>query len=124
MVKLKLRGMRAVYDEIITQTGKRGHAPEWVVGDLLTAQLAEVESRTTAYSMSNAKLSVLKTLAEFDLITSPVNAAMVRDLYRGNFLTERGADRRHGLRQNASGHCRRGELRAGARGTGALLQRG
>lgn len=88
MVKLKLRGMRAAYDEIITQAGKRGHAPERVVGDLLAAQLADVESRATAYRMGNAKFPVLKTLTEFDLTASPVNAAMVRDLHQGNFLTD------------------------------------
>ncbi|GJD98088.1 hypothetical protein [Methylobacterium iners] len=64
MVKLKLRRMRAAYDEIITQAGKRGHAPERVVGDLLAAQLADVESRATAYCMGNAKFPVLKTLAD------------------------------------------------------------
>ncbi len=88
MVKLKLRGMRAAYDEIITQAGKRGHAPERVVGDLLAAQLADVESRATAYRMGNAKFPVLKTLTEFDLTASPVNAAVVRDLHQGNFLTD------------------------------------
>jgi hypothetical protein len=30
MVKLKLRGMRAAYDEVITAAVKRGHAPEQV----------------------------------------------------------------------------------------------
>ncbi|UYW24987.1 ATP-binding protein [Methylorubrum extorquens] len=88
MIKLKLRGMSAAYDEIITQAGKRGHAPERAVGDLLAAQLADVESRATAYRMGNAKFPVLKTLAKFDLTASPVNAAMVRDLHQGNFLTD------------------------------------
>lgn len=80
--------MRAAYDEIITQAGKRGHAPERVVGDLLAAQLADVESRATAYRMGNAKFPVLKTPAEFDLTASPVNAAMVRDLHQSNCLTD------------------------------------
>ncbi|MDN3627805.1 ATPase, partial [Methylobacterium isbiliense] len=51
MVRLKLRGMRAAYDEVTTQAAKRGHAPERVVGELLAAQLADVESRATAYRM-------------------------------------------------------------------------
>lgn len=88
IVKLKLRGMRAAYDEIITQAGKRGHAPERVIGDLLTAQLADVESRATASRMTNAKFPVAKTLAEFDLTASPVNAATVRDLHQGYFLSD------------------------------------
>lgn len=81
MVKLKLRGTRAAYDEVITQAGKRGHAPKRVIGELLAAQLADVESRAMAYRMGNAKFPVMKTLAEFDLAISPVNAAVVRDLH-------------------------------------------
>ena len=37
MVKLKLRGMRAAYDEVITLAAKRHHSPEQVVGQLLAA---------------------------------------------------------------------------------------
>ncbi|MDR7038318.1 DNA replication protein DnaC [Methylobacterium sp. BE186] len=88
MVKLKLRGMRAAYDEVITAAAKRGHAPERVVGDLLAVQLADVQSRATAYRMANAKFPVLKTLSEFDLASTPINAALVRDLHQGNFLTD------------------------------------
>lgn len=51
-----------------------------LIGELLAAQLADVESRATAYRMGNAKFLVMKTLAEFELATSPVNAAAVRDL--------------------------------------------
>ena len=63
MVKLKLRGMRAAYDEVITLAAKRHHSPEQVVGQLLAAQLADVESRATAYRMGKAKFPVLKTMA-------------------------------------------------------------
>jgi DNA replication protein DnaC len=38
--------------------------------------------------MGNAKFPVMKTLAEFDLATPSVNAAVVRDLHQGNFLTD------------------------------------
>jgi DNA replication protein DnaC len=88
MVKLKLRGMRVAYDEVITAAAKRGHTPEQVVGDLLAAQLADTQSRATAYRMANAKFPVMKTLTEFDLAASPINASLVRDLHQGNFLTD------------------------------------
>jgi DNA replication protein DnaC len=88
MVKLKLRGMRAAYDEVITQASKRGHSAERVLGELLAAQLADVESRATAYRMGMARFPVMKALAEFDLSASPVNAAVVRDLHQGTFLTD------------------------------------
>jgi DNA replication protein DnaC len=86
MAKLKLRGMRAAYDEVITLAAKRQHTPERVVAELLTAQLADVQSRATAYRMGNAKFPVAKALGEFDFAASPVNAALVRDLHRGDFL--------------------------------------
>ena len=88
MVKLKLRGMRAAYDEILTAAVKRQHAPERVVAELLKAQLADVQSRATAYRMGNARFPVVKALGEFDFAASPVNAALVRDLHQGNFLSE------------------------------------
>ena len=42
MVKLKLRGMRAAYDEVMTLAGKRHHPPERVVAELMKAQLGDV----------------------------------------------------------------------------------
>ena len=88
MVKLKLRGMRAAYDEVITLGAKRHHSPEQVVGQLLAAQLADVENRATSYRMGNARFPAMKTLPEFDLSSLPVNAAAVRELHRGAFLSE------------------------------------
>ena len=88
MVKLKLRGMRAAYDEILTAAVKRQHAPERVVAELLKAQLADVQSRATAYRMGNARFPVVKALGEFDFAASPVNAALVRALHRGDFLSD------------------------------------
>ena len=89
MAKLKLRGMRAAYDEVMTTAAKRQHAPERVVGDLLAAQFADVQSRATAYRMGDAKFPVMKALGEFDFAASPVNAALVRALHRGDFLSDR-----------------------------------
>jgi DNA replication protein DnaC len=86
MAKLKLRGMRAAYDEVMTLAAKRQHAPERVVAELLAAQLADVQSRATAYRMGQARFPVAKALGEFDFAASPVNAALVRDLHRGDFL--------------------------------------
>lgn len=88
MVKLKLRGMRAAYDEVMTLAAKRHHSPEQVVGQLLTLQLADVESRATSYRIANARFPVMKTLAEFEFTGSPVDAVAVRELHRGGFLAE------------------------------------
>jgi DNA replication protein DnaC len=88
MAKLKLRGMRVAYDEVMTLAAQRRHPAERVVGELLAAQLADVQSRAAAYRMGNAKFPVMKTLGEFDLTASPVNAALVRELHKGAFLTD------------------------------------
>ena len=87
MAKLKLRGMRVAYDEVMTLAAQRHHPAERVVGELLAAQLADVQSRAAAYRMGNAKFPVMKALGEFDLAASPVNAALVRELHKGAFLT-------------------------------------
>jgi DNA replication protein DnaC len=86
--KLKLRGVRVAYDEVMTLAAQRHHPAERVVGELLAAQLADVQSRATAYRMGNAKFPVMKALGEFDLAASPVNAALVRELHKGAFLTD------------------------------------
>ena len=41
MGSLKLYGMRSAYDEIMTTAIKRQHEPPRVVGDLLSAEIAE-----------------------------------------------------------------------------------
>lgn len=88
MAKLKLRGMRVAYDEVMTLAAQRHHPAERVVGELLAAQLADVQSRATAYRMGNAKFPAMKALGEFDLAASPVNAALVREPHKGAFLTD------------------------------------
>ena len=41
MATLKLYGMRAAYDEVMTTGIKRRHEPPRIVGDLLSAEIAE-----------------------------------------------------------------------------------
>ena len=113
--------MRAAYDEVMTTAVKRQHAPERVVAELLTAQLADVQSRAaTPTRMGNARFPVVKALGRFDFAASPLNAALVRDL-PGRLprrQPQRGPGRGHRLGQDAPGHRDRGELRARARRRG------
>jgi len=88
MADLKLRGMRAAYDEVMALAIKRQHSPERVVGDLLTAQLADVRARAAAYRMANAKFPVMKALTAFDFAASPINESLARALHEGHFLSE------------------------------------
>jgi len=88
MADLKLRGMRAAYDEIMALAIKRQHPHERVIGDLLAAQLADVRARAAAYRMGNAKFPVMKAIGTFDFAASPINEGLVRALHEGQFLSE------------------------------------
>lgn len=83
---LKLAGMRANFDDIITHGKKRKHGFETIFGELLKAEVADKHARSIRYQMGIAKLPLAKELAEFDFAESPVNEALVEDLATGDFL--------------------------------------
>lgn len=83
---LKLAGMRAAYDEVITVALKRQHPVQDFIGKLLQAQLADNRARSTAYRMGKARFPLVKTLTEFDFAASPINQAMVHELHAGGFM--------------------------------------
>jgi DNA replication protein DnaC len=86
MGQLKLFGMRAAFDEIVTTAIKRSHEPQRVVGDLLTAEIAEKHARSIKYQMTLAKLPLAKDVEEFVFADTPINETLVRDLAGGDFL--------------------------------------
>ncbi len=86
MAKLKLYGMRAAYDEIITTALKRQHEPQRIIGDLLSAEISEKQARSVKYQMTIAKLPLAKELQEFDFEATGINETLVRDLATGDFL--------------------------------------
>jgi DNA replication protein DnaC len=86
MNELKLYGMRAAYDEIITTAVKRQHEPQRIVGDLLTAEITEKQARSIRYQISIAKLPLAKDVDDFIFVDTPINETLVRDLASGNFL--------------------------------------
>jgi len=86
MSTLKLYGMKAAYDEIITSAIKREHEPQRVVGDLLNAEISEKQARSIKYQMTRAKLPLAKDIDDFTFEGSPINETLVRDLAGGNFL--------------------------------------
>ncbi|WP_315986565.1 IS21-like element helper ATPase IstB [Microvirga sp. Mcv34] len=88
MGNLKLYGMRSAYDEIITTAVKRSHEPQRVVGDLLSAEIAEKQARSIKYQMTIAKLPLAKDLEDFVFSGTPINEGLVRDLAGGEFLTQ------------------------------------
>lgn len=86
MGALKLFGMRAAFDEIVTTALKRQHEPQQVIGDLLRAEIAEKQARSIKYQLTIARLPLAKDVADFTFEGTPINEALVRDLAGGEFL--------------------------------------
>ncbi|PWC57094.1 hypothetical protein TSH7_19535 [Azospirillum sp. TSH7] len=92
MAELSLAGMRAAYDEVMSDGLKRQRTVQQILGDLLAAERAEKQARSIRYQLGAAKLPLAKTLAEFDFTASPLNEGLVRDLHDGGILeTQRNA---------------------------------
>jgi len=88
MGTLKLYGMRGAYDEVMATGIKRQHEPPKIVGDLLTAEIAEKQARSIKYQLTVAKLPLAKDIEDFDFHGTPVNEALIRDLASGTFLAD------------------------------------
>jgi DNA replication protein DnaC len=88
MAELKLYGMRAAYDEVMATGIKRRHEPPRIVGDLLSAEIAEKKARSIKYQLTIAKLPLAKDLDEFDFAGTPINEALIRELATGGFIAE------------------------------------
>jgi DNA replication protein DnaC len=88
MGELKLYGMQTAYDEVMGTGIKRQYEPPRIVGDLLSAEIAEKQARSIKYQLTTAKLPLAKDLDDFDFSGTPVNEALVRDLAGGAFIAE------------------------------------
>jgi len=77
--------MKAAYDEIITTAVKRAHEPQRIVGDLLTAEIAEKQARSIKYQITIAKLPLARDIDDFTFDGTPINETLVRDLAGGNW---------------------------------------
>jgi DNA replication protein DnaC len=66
MGELKLYGMQTAYDEVMGTGIKRQHEPPRIVGDLLSAEIAEKQARSIKYQLTTAKLPLAKDLDDFD----------------------------------------------------------
>ena len=86
MSALKLSGMRSAFDEILANGLKRRRAVHEIIGELLTAEIAEKRARSIKYRLTMARLPMVKELSDFDFSASPVNEPLVRELATGAFL--------------------------------------
>ena len=88
MATLKLYGMRGAYDEVMAIGIKRQHEPPRIVGDLLSAEIAEKQARSIKYQLTVAKLPLAKDIEDFSFEGTPVNEALIRDLANGTFVAD------------------------------------
>ncbi|WP_279481386.1 IS21-like element helper ATPase IstB [Aureimonas sp. SK2] len=86
MGELKLYGMKAAFDEIVSTAVKRQHEPSRVVGDLLQAEISEKQARSIKYQITSSKLPLARDVEEFVFQGTPINETLVRDLASGNFI--------------------------------------
>jgi len=86
MDSLKLRGMQAVYDEVISNGRKRRLIPERLILELLQAESAERRLRSIRYRMGQARFPVMKDLDSFRFGECPVDEPQICSLYEGDFL--------------------------------------
>ena len=88
MGELKLYGMKAAFDEIMTTAVKRQHEPQRIVGDLLNAEISEKHARSIKYQLTIAKLPLAKDLDDFQFEGTPINETLVNDLAGGGFIAQ------------------------------------
>ena len=86
MAKLKLRGMLAVFDEVLANGRKARWATEKIIMELLKAEAAERHLRSIRYRMGQAKFPVVKDLDNFIFKESSLDDNQIRSLYEGSFI--------------------------------------
>ena len=85
---LKMHGMAQAAAELIEQGSPAFETAMPILSQLLKAETAEREVRSTAYQLKAARFPAYRDLAGFDFTTSEVNEALVRQLHRCEFLDD------------------------------------
>ena len=85
---LKMHGMAQAVAELTEQGSPAFEAALPILSQLLKAELADREVRSTAYQLKTARFPTYRDLTGFDFASSEVNEALVRQLHRCEFLEE------------------------------------
>ena len=85
---LKMHGMAQAVGELTEQGSPAFEASIPILSQLLKAETAEREVRSTAYQLKTARFPAYRDLNGFDFSSSEVNEALVRQLYRCDFLEQ------------------------------------
>ncbi len=83
---LKMHGMAQAVGELTEQGSPAFEAAVPILSQLLKAETADREVRSTAYQLKAARFPAYRDLNGFDFASSEVNEALVRQLYRCEFL--------------------------------------
>ena len=85
---LKTHGMAQAVGELTEQGAPAFEASIPILSQLLKAETAEREVRSTAYQLKTARFPAYRDLNGFDFSSSEVNEALVRQLHRCDFLEQ------------------------------------
>ncbi|MGH8464721.1 MAG: IS21-like element helper ATPase IstB, partial [Pseudomonas sp.] len=85
---LKMHGMAQAVGELTEQGAPAFEAAIPILSQLLKAETAEREVRSTAYQLKTARFPAYRDLNGFDFSSSEINEALVRQLHRCDFLED------------------------------------
>ena len=80
---LKMHGMAQAVGDLTEQGAPAFEAAIPILSQLLKAETAEREVRSTAYQLKAARFPAYRDLTGFDFASSEINEALVRQLHRG-----------------------------------------
>jgi hypothetical protein len=85
---LKMHGMAQAVGELTEQGSPAFEGALPILSQLLKAETADREVRSTAYQLKAARFPAYRDLAGFDFASSEVNEALMRQLHRCEFLED------------------------------------
>src|SRR5271163_1485684 len=85
---LKMHGMAQAVGELTEQGSPAFEAAVPILSQLLKAETADREVRSTAYQLKAARFQNYRDLAGFDFASSEVNEALARQLHRCEFMED------------------------------------
>lgn len=85
---LKLHGLAQAVAELAAQQGPAFKQAERILGDLIKAEVAEREVRSTQYQLKSARFPAYRDLAGFRFEHSAVDVALVKTLHACEFVEQ------------------------------------
>ena len=86
--QLKMHGLAQAVGELTEQGSPAFEAAIPILSQLLKAETAEREVRSTAYQLKTARFPAYRDLNGFDFASSEINEALVRQLHRCDFIDD------------------------------------